>query len=72
MADSTPCFSETRPRLQRWGILYWYGNFILELDFRITKGANSGIKYFVNTDLNTGKGSAIGCEYQILDDRKQS
>jgi len=46
-----------------------YGSFILEVDFRITKGANSGIKYFVDPDLNTGKGSAIGCEYQILDDK---
>jgi hypothetical protein len=45
-----------------------YGDFILELDFRITRGANSGIKYFVNPGLNTGEGSAIGCEYQILDD----
>ncbi|MFH0759705.1 MAG: DUF1080 domain-containing protein [Bacteroidota bacterium] len=45
-----------------------YGNFILEVDFMITEGANSGIKYFVDPDLNTGEGSAIGCEYQILDD----
>ncbi len=45
-----------------------YKNFILELDFKITKGANSGIKYFVDTELNKGKGSAIGCEFQILDD----
>jgi hypothetical protein len=47
-----------------------YGDFILEVDFRITEGANSGIKYFVDPDLNTGEGSAIGCEFQILDDRK--
>jgi hypothetical protein len=46
-----------------------YADFILEVDFRITKGANSGIKYFVDPDLNTGAGSAIGCEFQILDDR---
>jgi hypothetical protein len=46
-----------------------YKDFILEVDFRITKGANSGIKYFVDPDLNTGAGSAIGCEYQILDDK---
>jgi len=46
-----------------------YRNFILKVDFKITKGANSGIKYFVNTDLNKGDGSAIGCEYQILDDK---
>jgi len=45
-----------------------YGNFILEIDIRFTEGANSGIKYFVNTGLNKGEGSAIGCEYQILDD----
>lgn len=47
-----------------------YRNFILEVDFAITEGANSGIKYFVNTELNKGEGSAIGCEYQILDDVK--
>jgi hypothetical protein len=45
-----------------------YGNFILEVDFRITEGANSGIKYIVDPELNKGSGSAIGCEYQILDD----
>ncbi len=47
-----------------------YKNFILEVDFKITEGANSGIKYFVDTDLNKGAGSAIGCEFQILDDAK--
>lgn len=45
-----------------------YKNFILKVDFQITRGANSGIKYFVNPDLNKGAGSAIGCEFQILDD----
>jgi hypothetical protein len=45
-----------------------YGNFILKVDFKMTKGANSGIKYFVDTELNKDEGSAIGCEYQILDD----
>ena len=33
-------------------------------------GANSGIKYFVDPELNKGSGSAIGCEFQILDDRR--
>lgn len=47
-----------------------YRNFILEVDFMITKGANSGIKYFVDTELNKGEGSSIGCEFQILDDRE--
>ncbi len=46
-----------------------YENFELEVDFKLTKGANSGIKYFVDTELNKGKGSSIGCEYQILDDK---
>ena len=45
-----------------------YENFILEVDFKFTKAGNSGIKYFVNTDLNKGEGSSIGCEFQILDD----
>jgi hypothetical protein len=46
-----------------------YKDFVLEVDFKITRGANSGIKYFVDPDLNTGVGSAIGCEFQILDDQ---
>jgi sugar phosphate isomerase/epimerase len=45
-----------------------YKNFVLSVDFKITKGANSGIKYFVDPGLNKGEGSAIGCEFQILDD----
>lgn len=47
-----------------------YRNFMLSVDFRITKGANSGIKYFVDPGLNKGEGSAIGCEFQILDDER--
>jgi hypothetical protein len=38
-----------------------YENFILEVDFSLSKGANSGIKYFVDTELNQGYGSSIGC-----------
>lgn len=40
------------------------------LDFKITEGANSGIKYYVDTEINKGPGSSIGLEYQILDDAK--
>lgn len=47
-----------------------YRNFMLKVDFKITEGANSGIKYFVDSGLNKGEGSAIGCEFQILDDDK--
>lgn len=45
-----------------------YGDFELLVEFQITTGANSGIKYFVDPGLNKGEGSAIGCEFQILDD----
>jgi len=45
-----------------------YSRFDLCVDFRLTRGANSGIKYFVDTGLNKGKGPAIGLEYQLLDD----
>jgi len=47
-----------------------YSDFELSVDFKITEGANSGIKYFVDPELNKGEGSAIGLEFQILDDRK--
>ena len=46
-----------------------FSDFELELEFKITEGANSGIKYFVQPALNMGEGSAIGCEFQILDDK---
>lgn len=45
-----------------------YGDFELLFDFKLTEGANSGVKYYVDTDLNKGPGSSIGLEYQILDD----
>lgn len=44
-----------------------YRAFDLSFEFKLTPGANSGIKYFVTlSEKNTG--SAIGLEYQILDD----
>jgi hypothetical protein len=45
-----------------------FSNFELQFEFLITEGANSGVKYFVDPALNKGEGSAIGCEFQILDD----
>ncbi|MBU2491703.1 MAG: DUF1080 domain-containing protein [Bacteroidetes bacterium] len=47
-----------------------YKNFELYIEFLITEGANSGIKYFVDPEMNKGEGSSIGCEFQILDDVK--
>jgi hypothetical protein len=46
-----------------------YKNFELIVDFNYSPGANSGIKYLVDTELNKGPGSAIGCEFQIIDDK---
>ena len=45
-----------------------YSDFELQVDFKLTPGANSGIKYYVDTEINKGPGSSIGLEYQILDD----
>lgn len=45
-----------------------FEDFMLSVDFKITEGANSGIKYYVDTELNKGAGSSIGLEFQILDD----
>jgi len=44
-----------------------YGAFELSFDFKLTRGANSGVKYFVTLKENSGA-SAIGLEYQVLDD----
>ena len=44
-----------------------YKDFELSADFRITPGANSGIKYYVDPDLGKDAGSALGLEYQIID-----
>src|SRR5690554_1810943 len=43
--------------------------FELKFDFKLNEGGNSGVKYFV-TESEGNTGSAIGLEYQILDDAK--
>ena len=47
-----------------------YSNFELKVDFKLTEGANSGIKIFVTEQLPRTPGSAIGLEYQLLDDAR--
>jgi len=37
-----------------------FANFELSVDFRISTGANSGILYMVDLDLNKGPGSPVG------------
>lgn len=56
-----------------------FSEFELMVDFKLTPGANSGVKYFVQPKLKpidkktgqpTGVGSAIGLEFQMLDDER--
>lgn len=47
-----------------------FSDFELSVDFKITPGANSGIKIFVDPSINKGEGSAIGPEFQVLDDAR--
>ena len=47
-----------------------YGAFELTFDFKLSEGANSGLKYFVNESFDSGGKSGIGLEYQCLDDEK--
>jgi hypothetical protein len=44
-----------------------FATFDLSFEFKLTPGANSGVKYFVTLDEHN-TGSAIGLEYQVLDD----
>ncbi|HXS56170.1 MAG TPA: DUF1080 domain-containing protein [Hanamia sp.] len=44
-----------------------YAAFDLSFSFKLSPGANSGVKYFVTLDQHN-TGSAIGLEYQVLDD----
>ena len=44
-----------------------FSAFDLSFEFKLTPGANSGVKYFVTLSENN-PGSAIGLEYQVLDD----
>ncbi|HEV7379562.1 MAG TPA: DUF1080 domain-containing protein [Dyadobacter sp.] len=42
--------------------------FEFQFEFKLTEGANSGVKYFVDQKFNSGGKSGIGCEFQVLDD----
>ena len=46
-----------------------YSTFEFSLDFKLTEGANSGIKYYI-TESYGSDASAIGLEYQLLDDER--
>ncbi|MCK4999039.1 MAG: DUF1080 domain-containing protein [Anaerohalosphaera sp.] len=44
-----------------------FSSFVLEMEFKLSTKANSGIKYFVVEEMSKGTGG-LGLEYQILDD----
>jgi hypothetical protein len=45
-----------------------YSAFELQLEFKLTSGANSGIMYFVSDRYTGSNNTAVGLEYQLLDD----
>lgn len=45
-----------------------YGAFELSFEFKLTPGANSGVKYLIQ-ESQKNKGFVIGQEYQVLDDK---
>ncbi len=51
-----------------------FSDFHLKIDFKLTEGANSGIKYFVdpNQSVPANPRSAFGLEYQLLDDERHA
>lgn len=49
-----------------------FGAFELQLEFRMTEGANSGIKYLVTEGYGSAPGAAVAFEYQILDDLRHA
>jgi hypothetical protein len=46
-----------------------YGPIELKFDFKLTEGANSGVKYLV-TEVAENQGAVTGLEYQLLDDAR--
>lgn len=43
-----------------------FKNFDLSVDFKVSEGGNSGIKYFLIPN------SSLGCEFQLIDDNKHA
>lgn len=43
-----------------------FKNFELSIQFKVSEGGNSGIKYFIFPN------SSLGCEYQIIDDARHA
>lgn len=43
-------------------------HYIVKIDFKLSEGADGGIKYFIDPDYSLYGGRATGCEYQLIDD----
>ena len=44
-----------------------YAHFEFETEFKLTKAANSGIKYFVTSEYDAKSTGMLGLEYQVID-----
>jgi hypothetical protein len=47
-----------------------FGAFELQMEFRLSAGANSGIFYLLTSPHDPASGAPLGLEYQILDDER--
>jgi len=47
-----------------------FGDFVFDFEFRMSPGANSGIKYRAEAQHQMGYVHGLGCEFQILDDAR--
>jgi hypothetical protein len=47
-----------------------FANFELELEVRLSEGANSGVKYIVVENYPGKEGSYLGLEYQLIDNER--
>jgi hypothetical protein len=47
-----------------------FGAFELQMEFKTTEGANSGIFYLLTAAHDPASGAPLGLEYQVLDDEK--
>jgi hypothetical protein len=47
-----------------------FGAFELQMEFKVSAGANSGIFYYLTSPHDAASGAPLGLEYQILDDER--
>ena len=47
-----------------------FGAFELQMDFKVSEGANSGIFYYLTAAHDPASNAPLGLEYQILDDER--